>query len=286
MRERGAEAAGMLHRLLAGTRTSLARIRLPIVPPTVTQLTGKDAPNRPYGELIDLGQQRMDEPPYAGRVLNVSVMGGFAYADTPFNGLTVVVTATDRQAADGLAREIAEAGWARRDALPADAHVVGGGDQAGQGGVPCHCERSEATLARGDGSVSRGGLLRFANQHQGLPLPQGEGEALHPRPLPGFIQSRVGPGRWSTRNDTGGARLRRCGGQSRGRRPRQHHVDTRGVPSAPGCVTPGRSDPRPGPGRRGARTRRRRPIHRPFQPRRRRRIFPPLRRTSHKCAAC
>jgi microcystin degradation protein MlrC len=115
MRERGAEAAQVLRRLLAGTRTHLARIRLPIVPPTVTQLTGKDAPNRPYGELIDLGQRRMHEPPYAGRVLNVSVMGGFAYADTPFNGLTVVVTAADRQAADSLTREIAEAGWARRD---------------------------------------------------------------------------------------------------------------------------------------------------------------------------
>ena len=50
-----------------------------------------------------------------GGVLNVSVMGGFAYADTPFNGLTVVVTATDQPAADGLAREIAEAGWARRE---------------------------------------------------------------------------------------------------------------------------------------------------------------------------
>ena len=43
----------------------------------------------------------MHEPPYAGRVLNVSVMGGFAYADTPFNGLTVVVTATDRRCRAG-----------------------------------------------------------------------------------------------------------------------------------------------------------------------------------------
>ena len=115
MRERGAEAAGLLRRLLTGTRTFLARIRLPIVPPTVTQLTGKDAPKRPYGELIDLGQQRMTEAPYAGRVLNVSVMGGFAYADTPFNGLTVVVTATDQDAADSLANEIAVAGWSRRE---------------------------------------------------------------------------------------------------------------------------------------------------------------------------
>lgn len=115
MRERGSEAAQVLRGLIGGMRTHLARIRLPIVPPTVTQLTGKDAPQRPYGELIDLGQQRMRQAPYAGRVVNVSVMGGFAYADTPFNGLTVVVTATDEEAANGLAREIAVAGWARRD---------------------------------------------------------------------------------------------------------------------------------------------------------------------------
>jgi microcystin degradation protein MlrC len=115
MRERGAESAQVMRRLLSGTKTHLARVRLPIVPPTVSMLTGKDAHERPYGEMIDLGQQRMREAPYAGRVLNVSVMGGFAYADTPFNGLTVVVTATDADAAKSLAREIAEAGWARRE---------------------------------------------------------------------------------------------------------------------------------------------------------------------------
>jgi microcystin degradation protein MlrC len=115
MRDRGAEAAQLLRRLIAGTRTYLAHTRLPIVPPTVSMLTGNDAQERPYGELIDLGQQRMREPPYAGRVLNVSVMGGFAYADTPFNGLTVVVTATDSEAANDLAHEIAAAGWTRRD---------------------------------------------------------------------------------------------------------------------------------------------------------------------------
>jgi microcystin degradation protein MlrC len=55
MRERGIEAAKVLRRLIGGMRTHLAHVRLPIVPPTVTQLTGKDAPSRPYGELIDLG---------------------------------------------------------------------------------------------------------------------------------------------------------------------------------------------------------------------------------------
>lgn len=120
MRACGAESAGLLRRLMGGARTFLARVRLPIVPPTVTMLTEAastkaGAPSRPYGELIDLGQRRMREAPYAGRVLNVSVMGGFAFADTAFNGLTVVVTALDPAAAEGLAREVAEGGWARRE---------------------------------------------------------------------------------------------------------------------------------------------------------------------------
>ncbi len=114
MRRTGAESAQLLRRLLSGTPSHLARTRLPIVPPTVTMLTGPDAPNRPYGELIDLGQKRMHEAPYTGRILNVSMMGGFAFADTQYNGLTAVVTATDAEAAQALAQELAEAGWARR----------------------------------------------------------------------------------------------------------------------------------------------------------------------------
>ncbi len=115
MRERGAESAQLLRRLMAGAQTAIARVRLPIVPPTVTMLTAPDAPNRPYGELIDLGQALLRQPPWAGRVMNVSVMGGFAFGDTPHNGLTVVVTANEPETAHGLAVEIATAGWARRE---------------------------------------------------------------------------------------------------------------------------------------------------------------------------
>jgi len=114
MRECGMESARVMRRLLGGLRTHIAKLRLPIIPPTVTMLTGRDAPNRPYGEVIDLGQALMERPPYAGRIVNVSVMGGFAFADTAFNGLTAVVTATDAGAARALAAELAEAGWARR----------------------------------------------------------------------------------------------------------------------------------------------------------------------------
>jgi microcystin degradation protein MlrC len=127
MRECGAEAAGVLRRLMGGTRATVRKARLPIVAPPTSLLTGTDAPERPYGELIDLGQRRMRETPYRGQVLNVSVMAGFAYSDTAYNGLTAVVTATDAATAEALARELAEAGWARRDRFRA---VLTGLDQA------------------------------------------------------------------------------------------------------------------------------------------------------------
>src|SRR3954451_7328053 len=106
MRERGEEAAAVLRELLAGTRTERVRIRLPIVPPTVTLLTAAG----PYAEMIELGQSKMNPA-----IMNVSVMGGFAYADTAKNGLSVIVTARgDRSAAASLAAEIAQYGWKQR----------------------------------------------------------------------------------------------------------------------------------------------------------------------------
>src|SRR6266853_972233 len=106
MRERGAEAAAALRELLAGAKTERVRLRLPIVPPTVTMLTAAG----PYAEMIELGQRRMSPA-----IMNVSVMGGFAYADTAKNGLSVIVTARgDRAAAASLASEIAQYGWDNR----------------------------------------------------------------------------------------------------------------------------------------------------------------------------
>src|SRR5271169_855407 len=106
MRECGAEAAAAIREMLAGVKPQRAFIRLPIVPPTVTLLTA----GGPYAEMIDLGQRRMTP-----EIMNVSVMGGFAFADAPECGLSVVVTARhDKRAAETLAREIAELGWANR----------------------------------------------------------------------------------------------------------------------------------------------------------------------------
>lgn len=109
MRERGIEAAQTIRELLAGTKTETAFVRLPIVPPTVTMLTEAG----PYADMINYGQTKIGP-----EIMNVSVMGGFAFSDTAKNGLTAVVTARrDRRnssAAATVAREIAQVGWDNR----------------------------------------------------------------------------------------------------------------------------------------------------------------------------
>ncbi|MGH7092484.1 MAG: M81 family metallopeptidase, partial [Stellaceae bacterium] len=110
MRERGAEAAAAIREMLAGVKTERALIRLPIVAPTVTLLTAAG----PYAEMIDFGQTKLGP-----EIMNVSVMGGFAYADTAKNGMAIIVTARrderrNTRAAETVAREIAEFGWAQR----------------------------------------------------------------------------------------------------------------------------------------------------------------------------
>ncbi len=110
MRERGIEAAQTIRELLAGTKTETAFVRLPIVPPTVTMLTAAG----PYADMIDFGQTKVGP-----EIMNVSVMGGFAFSDTAKNGIAVVVTARrDRRnskVAEAVAREIAQFGWDNRN---------------------------------------------------------------------------------------------------------------------------------------------------------------------------
>lgn len=107
IRERGEEAARVLSELMAGTKATAYRVRLPLVAPSVTQLT---AEGHPYGDLIRLGQSKVDD-----RVINVTILSGFAFADTPKNGMTVIVhTRDDPALAKSLALELAAAGWADR----------------------------------------------------------------------------------------------------------------------------------------------------------------------------
>ncbi|MBL6946393.1 MAG: M81 family metallopeptidase [Rhodospirillales bacterium] len=109
MMERGEEAAVIMRQMFAGLRPKAAFIRLPLTPASINLLTAAG----PYADLIDLGQRRKRE--FGGRILNVSIWGGFVYSDSPKNGLAIVVTARDDLAeAQSLAMEIAIRAWEDR----------------------------------------------------------------------------------------------------------------------------------------------------------------------------
>ncbi len=111
MTERGEEAALALRLILAGRADpKSALIRLPITPAPIALLTA----DGPYGDLIDYGTRRRAE--LAGDILNVSIFGGFVFADSAKNGIAIVVTARrDRAHARALAGEIANRCWANRE---------------------------------------------------------------------------------------------------------------------------------------------------------------------------
>ncbi|MCS6933064.1 MAG: M81 family metallopeptidase [Acetobacteraceae bacterium] len=107
MRDRGAEAALLLRRILAGERFHVAMRRLPLVPPSVSLLTASG----PYAEAIAAGQALAAREP---TIANVSVMGGFAFSDSPHGGMSVVVTGTDAERAETAAEELALRIWTMR----------------------------------------------------------------------------------------------------------------------------------------------------------------------------
>ena len=108
MWDRGVEAAKAMRERLAGVRYYPSFIRLPLVAPSVTMLTARG----PYGDLIDMGQARQAKE---NAIVNVTIMGGFAWADTPDNGMAIVVTSRgSNEPGQRLARDLAKACWADR----------------------------------------------------------------------------------------------------------------------------------------------------------------------------
>ena len=106
--ERGIEAAKHLRECLAGAHTAVMMVKVPIVSPPIALLTARG----PYADLIKYGQTKV-----GGDIMNVSVMAGFAYADSPKNGLTAVVTARNgkRDAAAALSLDIAQRAWGMKE---------------------------------------------------------------------------------------------------------------------------------------------------------------------------
>lgn len=107
IRDRGVEAARHMREILGGTPTAIDMVKVPIVAPQISLLTAEG----PYADVMNYGLSKV-----GGKVMNVSVMAGFSYSDSPKNGLTAIVTTRgDRAAAHDLALDICRRAWAMRE---------------------------------------------------------------------------------------------------------------------------------------------------------------------------
>ena len=104
-RARRARPRRCMRRLLAGERFEKTFIRMPIAAPTVTLLTARGA----YADMIAEGQRHIgpDLPV-------VSVLGGFAFADAPEAGISILTYGSGAKPKE-VALKLAEFAWAERD---------------------------------------------------------------------------------------------------------------------------------------------------------------------------
>lgn len=106
--ERGAEAAALLLGMLRDGPGEVEKITLPLLAAATAQLIG---PETVYGQLMARAQVHVQ-----GDILNVSLCGGFALADSPKCGFSVVVTARhgQRSLAAQTAQTLARMVWSER----------------------------------------------------------------------------------------------------------------------------------------------------------------------------
>ena len=103
--ERAADAARLLQGFLQGKSSARAFVRLPLTPASVTLLTREG----PYADAIAYGQTKV-----GNGVLDVSIVGGFVFGDTPKNGVAVVVNGERGTDVRGVALDIGARIWGER----------------------------------------------------------------------------------------------------------------------------------------------------------------------------
>jgi microcystin degradation protein MlrC len=103
--DRAIDAARLLKGFLNGKKSRRAFVRLPLTPASVTLLTREG----PYADAIAYGQTKV-----GNGVLDVSIVGGFVFSDTPKNGIAIVVNGHGGADVRGTALDIAERIWSDR----------------------------------------------------------------------------------------------------------------------------------------------------------------------------
>ena len=106
---RARDCARILSALMNGAETTVVYERLPLVTAQIAQLTGRGAP---YGELLALADEAMARP----GVADITLLSGFSFSDSMWNGFAVCVTTWgDKNLAFDLCKELSTAVWRLRD---------------------------------------------------------------------------------------------------------------------------------------------------------------------------
>lgn len=100
--ERARDAARLLLRFLHGKKPQRAFVRLPLTPASVTLLTREG----PYADAIRYGQSKIGDG-----VLDVSIVGGFVFSDSPKNGVAIVVNGESGAPLREVALDVAGRIW-------------------------------------------------------------------------------------------------------------------------------------------------------------------------------
>jgi len=110
-RERGIQAAGMIRRIVRGdVRPTMALAK----PPMIVNIMVHDTSREPLLSIMNEARRLEDDPD----ILAVSVLPGFAYADVPQMGPTViVVTDGDKARATQEADRLGQIIWDRREEM-------------------------------------------------------------------------------------------------------------------------------------------------------------------------
>jgi len=108
--ERGVEAAQLLQRILAGESiVAKALVKPPLLLSALTTWTAQLPLRAAHARAAELRQDK--------RVANISILGGFAYADVPDSGVSVLVTTWgDAALAQDYAQALGDLLWANRNA--------------------------------------------------------------------------------------------------------------------------------------------------------------------------
>lgn len=115
--ERGREAADCMARILRGEINPVTRVvHVPIIGPNIGQSTWAHDPEEEQKlPLFQLNQLREKMEQQTPGIINLTVMGGYGYADTPTSSMSVIASADgDADLALEKAQELARAVWQKR----------------------------------------------------------------------------------------------------------------------------------------------------------------------------